>query len=606
MSTRIDQREKQSTKSTRIFPSSGRIDQAWLEAPTKADPWLLVSEDPANPEYRDALLGNGLIGLRVPPEGEGEAYQAHLPKMPPTGCVVHGLWTDDRLMTPPRWHGLGYDDGNGLLRKEEGTFHSYRQTLDLRTSTLTTTMDWERAGQRTRLQTSLWISRASTPLLVIEQQITPQFTGEITFVDSLAGPSSEHWQEALAPIYQFKTDQSDLCCQVRMGERFRRLAIRSRIVCDVAHQQTTAISEESATRRTTIAVTAGETYTVTKVAAFVTDAESITADVASNTQDVDSIAQQIISTHATALDQARQAHLAAWSKRWQHWIEVGNPRLQQLLNAALYQCYAQLPAGRAHSLGPAALSGTAWHGRAFWDADLWTFPPVALLHPDLGRCMTAYRAETLAGAQRNAAGRGYAGACWAWESAESGDEKVPVPAVHHQRHINACVALAQWWDRLISGDEHYFRQHGAQIIIESAKYFASRVHFNKDEDRYELLHIKCPDENAGIRDNNATTNYSCVATLRMAHQACAIVGQEPDPHWQEIIDNMWIPYDPRHDRIIEYERFNAHGEYDDGRAHIKQADTTLLVYPWEMCPCRTVQNGTPSPIIAHFTRIIRS
>ena len=234
----------------------------------------------------------------------------------------------------------------------------------------------------------------------------------------------------------------------------------------------------------------------------------------------------------------------------------------------------------------------AWHGRAFWDADLWTFPVVALLQPQLGRCFTSYRAQTIAGAQRNAAARGYEGACWAWESAETGDEKVPAPMVHHQRHINACVALAQWWDYLITNDEAYFTEHGAPIIIESARYFASRVHFNAEAHRYELLHIKCPDEFAGIRDNNATTNYACVETLRLAQRACAHLGEEADPKWQDIIDHMWIPMDDINQRILEYEGFDEFGEYSSGKAKLKQADATLLVYPWNMPMSDTVKANT--------------
>ena len=128
--------------------------------------------------------------------------------------------------------------------------------------------------------------------------------------------------------------------------------------------------------------------------------------------------------------------------------------------------------------------------------------------------------------------------------------------VHHQRHINACVALAMWWDRTISGDDDFFREHGANVIIESAEYFASRVTWNDNASRYELLHIKCPDEFAGIRDNNATTNYACVATLRMAQRACEVIGREPDPAWQHIIDHMWIPIDESKRVVLEYEGFD--------------------------------------------------
>ena len=574
----------------RAFPESGRIDREWLETATDEDPWLLVSTDINNPEYRDALIGNGLIGLRVPPEGEGEAF---VPSgaTSPTGCLMHGLWTDDRLMPPPQWHGLSYHDGSADFRRTVGQHEHYVQTLDMRTATLTTQCDWMNDDRRTAIATTLWLSLADERLLVIETRITPDFAGEVAFTDGLyAVSATAGLAEIMAARYHFGEDGEAITLQMRAGERCRRVACHA--VVDVegaAATTTTSINRDptagqrGVVRTTRFAVRAGTTYTVRRIAALASDAEG---------DDPAVLALQSVAGARADLAAARAAHEAAWAERWASRIEVGNQRLQRVINAALYQCYAQLPAGRAHSVGPAALSGMSWHGRAFWDADLWTFPVVGLLHPALGRCFTAYRAATIEGARRNAAGRGYAGACFAWESAETGDEKVPAPAVHHQRHVNACVALAQWWDRLITGDEDYFRTSGAEVIIEAARYFADRVHFNAQDNRYELRHIKCPDEHAGVQDNNATTNYACVATLRLAQRACAILGQDPDPQWSDICANMWVPFDAQQRRFIEYEGFDAFGEYSRGLTKIKQADTTLLVYPWEMPMANDVKTNT--------------
>lgn len=562
------------------FPTSGRIDREWLETPSQEDPWLLVSDQVNNEHFRDALVANGLIGLRVPPEGEASGYRPSA-QMPTSGCLMHGLWTDDKLMEAPLWHGLGYHDGQAAFARDVGSHTDYRQILDLRTATMTTACTWGSGERRTQISTELWLSAADPNLLVIETTIVPEFDGEVCFSDVIRGMDLA-WKMGglVAPRYRFNQAGTATVMEARMGERLRRIAVHAEVSVDGAEYQQVVdsnldhtIGPREISRTTRFQVTAGATYRVRKVAALVSDHDH---------EQPATFAAEVVNAASADLTAARARHEAHWAKRWQHRIEVGNQRLQRLLNASLYQCYSQLPSGRAHSVGPAALSGMGWHGRAFWDADLWTFPVIGLLHPDLGRCFTDYRVNTLAGAQRNAAARGYAGACWAWESAETGDEKVPAPMVHHQRHINACVALAQWWDRLISGDEAWFRGGGATVIVDSARYFASRVHWNDEAQRYELLHIKCPDEFAGIRDNNATTNYSCVATLRMAQQVCELIGDEPDPLWQRIIDHMWIPVDEANRRILEYEGFDEFNEYSRGLMKLKQADATLLVYPWAM------------------------
>ena len=93
------------------------------------------------------------------------------------------------------------------------------------------------------------------------------------------------------------------------------------------------------------------------------------------------------------------------------------------------------------SLGPAGLTGRHWGGRVFWDADLWMHPVVALLHPELGSCFTEYRIKTLGGALINAEKENRSGACIAWEAAETGEEKVSIPEIHEQRHVNADVVF---------------------------------------------------------------------------------------------------------------------------------------------------------------------
>jgi len=136
------------------------------------------------------------------------------------------------------------------------------------------------------------------------------------------------------------------------------------------------------------------------------------------------------------------------------------------------------------------------------------------------------------------------------------------------------MALSQWWYWKISGDDGWFREKGAGIIIESAKFWASRATYEPEQDRYEIRQVCCADEHAGIQDNNAYTNYSVVKTLELAMEASAFLGWEFPPEWREIAAKMWIPRDAANDNIFEYEGYAGQT--------IKQADTALLVYPYEM------------------------
>ena len=59
-------------------------------------------------------------------------------------------------------------------------------------------------------------------------------------------------------------------------------------------------------------------------------------------------------------------------------------------------------------------------GHVFWDQDTWMFPPVALLHAELGRLIVGTRLRTHKAAVLYARMSGLQGARYPWESAFTG------------------------------------------------------------------------------------------------------------------------------------------------------------------------------------------
>ena len=67
------------------------------------------------------------------------------------------------------------------------------------------------------------------------------------------------------------------------------------------------------------------------------------------------------------------------------------------------------------------------------------FPAVLVLHPEMAKSMIEYRFQRLEAAKRNAFSKGYKGAMYPWESAETGVEETPVWALSgpFEHHITA-------------------------------------------------------------------------------------------------------------------------------------------------------------------------
>jgi trehalose/maltose hydrolase-like predicted phosphorylase len=108
-------------------------------------------------------------------------------------------------------------------------------------------------------------------------------------------------------------------------------------------------------------------------------------------------------------------------------------------------------------------------------------------------------------------------------------------------------------------------------LVSTADYWASRVTYNKDMDRYEILKVMPPDEDIGIVDNSVYTNAAAKVNLELAISAAKKAGKSYPAKWEEIARKMYLPFDEKNRRFLEYDGYDGH--------QTKQADTELLIYP---------------------------
>ena len=183
-------------------------------------------------------------------------------------------------------------------------------------------------------------------------------------------------------------------------------------------------------------------------------------------------------------------HEAAWTTRWQcSDIEVeGDAAAQQALRFAIYHLNsAANPADERVSIGARALTGDDYHGHVFWDTEIFLLPFYILTWPEAARALLMYRFRTLDAARAKSARMGWRGALYAWESADTGAETTPERVIgpdrqvidilcgREEQHISADVAYAVWQYWQATGDEGFLRDAGAEIILETGRFWASRA-----------------------------------------------------------------------------------------------------------------------------------
>ncbi len=302
-------------------------------------------------------------------------------------------------------------------------------------------------------------------------------------------------------------------------------------------------------------------------------------------------------------------HQKAWDELWKSDIVIeGDPQAQQDVHSMMYHLYSFTREGTALSPSPMGLSGLGYNGHVFWDTELWMYPALLVLNPSLAKSMVEYRYQRLEAARRNAFSKGFKGAMFPWESAESGVEETPVWALSgpFEHHITACVAIAAWNYYCVTQDKNWLREKGYPVLSATADFWASRVERN-GPGKYDIKNVVAADEWAENVDNNALTNAAARANLRFATEAAKLLGITPDPDWNHVAGNIPIL---KMENGVTKEHATYKGE------GIKQADVNLLSYPLkevtdpaqvkkdlEYYETRVPDEGTPAMTQAVFTTL---
>jgi len=265
-------------------------------------------------------------------------------------------------------------------------------------------------------------------------------------------------------------------------------------------------------------------------------------------------------------------HQKAWAQLWKSDIQIeGDPQSQQDIRSMLYHLYSFTREGSDMSPSPMGLSGLGYNGHVFWDTELWMYPALLVLHPEMAKSMVEYRFQRLGAAQKNAFNHGYKGAMFPWESAGTGVEETPVWALSgpFEHHITACVGMAAWNYYCVTQDKDWLREKGWPILKETADFWASRVERN-GPGKFDIKNVVAADEWAENVDNNAWTNAAAKAVLNYATDAAALLGVKPNADWKVVAQNIPIL---KLDNGVTREHATYNGE------GIKQGDVNLLAYP---------------------------
>ncbi len=245
-------------------------------------------------------------------------------------------------------------------------------------------------------------------------------------------------------------------------------------------------------------------------------------------------------------------HEAAWAERWRcSDIRVtGDPAAQAALRFAVFHLIGAANPEDPHvSVAARALTGDDYRGHVFWDTEIFLVPFYALTWPEAARTLLMYRFRTLDAARAKAARMGWRGALYAWESADTGAEVTPPQTVgpdrkildilcgSQEQHISADVAYAVWQYWQATGDEAFLNEAGAEIVLETARFWASRAALEADGLRH-IRGVIGPDEYHERVDDNAFTNVMARWNIARGLEVAALLRQRWPDTWERLARSL--------------------------------------------------------------------
>ncbi len=463
--------------------------------------------------FNAALLtiSNGYVGTR----GTNEETNAGAPR-----TFIAGLFNPEPLgmetmVSVQNWLATRLFVEGSQFFYEVGELLKYSKILDMKRACVTKRIETEnREGRITRIESVRFVSMDDPHLLGLRYKITPvNYSGNIRILSGLDGRIATSGYDHFDEIE--KGSEHNVIFNIVKANRSDNVVAMA-AAFDVSFDYNANVIEEE--KRTWLELSfcaeKNKTYTVDKLVSVYTSRES---------ENPREDAIRSAGTNAdTGFDKLFEKHVAAWDALWKkHDVVIdGDPAAQHAIRFCIYQL---LSVGPHHAddtnIGAKALTGDRYRGHVFWDTEIYLQPFYNLTEPELAGKLLMYRHNRLGPAREKAKSMGARGACFVWESADSGREMVPGQWIFPETgqieilylgdqeiHTSLAVSYAVWHYYISTGHKEFLHDYGLELMLESALFYATRAELDKETGEYEIRNVTGPDEHHSNANNSVYIN----------------------------------------------------------------------------------------------------
>jgi alpha,alpha-trehalose phosphorylase len=351
------------------------------------------------------------------------------------------------------------------------------------------------------------------------------------------------------------------------------------------HPLSSRIEAEPDLGRFTVAgmVSPGQTVRLTK---FVAHGWSAGRSLPAMRDQVDAALAAVVHGGWDALCGEQHRCLEAFWDRSDVQIE-GDIQIQQAVRFALFQIFQSAVRAERRAIPAKGLTGDGYDGHAFWDTESFVLQVLSYLDPPSVAHALRWRHSTLPAARDRAEQLGLDGAAFPWRTITGDECSAYWPAGTGAFHINADIADAVARYLRVTGDVEFARAEGLDILVETARLWASLGHLDQHGD-FRISGVTGPDEYSAVADNNIYTNLMAQQNLRAAAETATrhpdeaaklgVVDIEVEA-WRAAADAMFVPYDEVREVHPQAEGFTDHEVWDFANTP-EENYPLLLHYPY--------------------------
>lgn len=420
-------------------------------------------------------------------------------------------------------------------------------------------------GKKTKIYTKRFLSLADKEVAAISYSVTPlNYEGNIEFTPYLDGNvvnedsnyDEVFWNEVSQSVNSFYG-------QVTMETKKTNYVVTAAMTYEIEMEgaktevfPTTNITSKYVDNTVEVPVKKDSTVTIYKYIGVTSNRYY------ENSQLIDKAFSAANRAKSAGFENLLQANAKKWHEHWeQSDIEIkGDVSAQQGIRFNIFHLTATYTGEDSRlNIGPKGFTGEKYGGSTYWDTEAYCLPfYLSTADERIAKQLLIYRNNHLEKAKENAAKLGLKGALYPMVTMNGEECHNEWEITFEEIHRNGAIAYAIYNYVRYTGDKKHLADYGFEVIVETARFWASRVNYVPSKDKYVILGVTGPNEYENNVNNNWYTNTLAAWNMDYAREVNDFLKKEyPAEHaalvqklgltdeemskWTEISNKMYYP-----------------------------------------------------------------